>query len=120
MRRGNQWAKLIWLLVVLYMFFAVGRLVYKNFQLNREESSLRNEIVALENEIQHLENQIIYFQSEAYKEKMLRARLNLKKEGERVIVIAPAPEVKEVVVEESNAKKTNPEKWAEYFIGPNR
>lgn len=116
MKRGNPWVKLVWLIVVLYMLFTVGRLAYKNYQLNRQESELEADVVALQVEIQDLKNQIVYYQSDSYKEKMLRAKLGLKKEGEEVVVITPEPEVEEVVIETEDSKKSNPEKWMSYFF----
>ncbi len=118
MRRGNKWVKLIWLTIAFYTLFTFGRLAYRNYQLNQEELGLKSEIAALQNEIQHLKNQIVYFQSDSYREKMIRAKLNLKKEGESVVVIPPDPETEEVEVEEEEmAEKTNPEKWLSYFFG---
>lgn len=116
MRRGKSWAKYFWFAIVLYMLFTVGRLAYKNYQLNLQEAQLSSDIVALENEIQDLKNNIVYFQSDEYKDKMLRARLNLKKEGEEVVVITPSP-VAEVVTEEVELPKTNPQRWLWYFFG---
>lgn len=117
MRRGNPWVKFAWLIVVLYVVFTVGRLAYKNYQLGVQESGLETDIVMLQNEIQDLKNQVIYYQSDSYKEKMLRAKLNLKKEGEEVVVITPGPEVEEVVAVDEYANKTNPQKWMDYFFG---
>jgi hypothetical protein len=98
------------------MFFTVGRLAYRNYELNQEETELRSGIVALENEIQDLKNKIVYYQSDSYKEKMLRARLNLKKEDEEVVVITPEPEVEEVFASEDADPKNNPQKWLVYFF----
>lgn len=117
MKRGNPWVKVLWLVLIFYGFFAIGRLAYRNYQLNREEEELRASIVSLENEIQDLKNKIVYFQSDAYKEKMLRAKLNLKKEGEQVVVIMPEPEVEQVSADEDKNKRNNPQKWSHYFFG---
>ena len=116
MRRGTPWAKWLWLALVLYMSYTVGRLAYKNYQFNLEEMKLKEEISVLENDIQTLKNQIIYFQSDSYKEKMLRAKLNLQKEGEQVVVITPEPKAQEVKIQ-TDEKLTNPEKWYRYFFG---
>lgn len=116
MKRGNPWVRFVWLIVVLYMLFTVGRLAYKNYQLNMEESALEADIIVLQNEIQDLRNQVVYYQSDSYKEKMLRAKLGLKKEGESVVVITPEPEVEEVVMETEDSKKRNPQKWLDYFF----
>lgn len=117
MNRGKSWAKYLWLGLALYMLFLVGRLAYRNYQLNLKEARLRADIISLENEIQDLNNNIVYYQSDDYKDKMLRARLNLKKEGEEVVVITPPPEAEVVAVSEPKLPKNNPERWLWYFFG---
>jgi cell division protein FtsB len=99
------------------MLLMVGRLAYKNYQLNLEEARLNSDISSLENEIQDLRNKIVYFQSDSYKEKMIRAKLNLQKEGEEVVVITPSPVAEEVSEEEVDLPKNNPQKWLWYFFG---
>lgn len=116
MRRGNAWVRYFWLGIILYMAFSAGRLTYKNYQLNMEEAKLKEEVAVLENEIQDLKNKIIYYQSDSYKEKMLRAKLNLQKEGEKVVVITPEPKA-EATEEELKDNRTNPQKWWDYFFG---
>jgi len=97
--------------------YAVGKLAYKNYTLNVQELKLKEEISILENEIQSLENQIVYFQSDSYKEKMIRAKLNLQKEGENVVVIQPEPKMEEVTENSNMLKRSNAEKWWDYLIG---
>lgn len=116
MQRGNQWSRILWTCLVLYMMYTVGRLSFKNYKLNVEENKLRSDIVTLENEIQDLKNNIVYYQSDSYKEKMLRAKLNMQKEGEKVVVITPEPKVEEVP-DQKNNNLTNPQKWWRYFFG---
>lgn len=116
MQRGNRWSRWLWTALVLYMMFMVGRLSFKNYQLNLEESKLKADVSSLENEIQDLKNNIVYYQSDSYKEKMLRAKLNMQKEGEKVVVITPEPKVEEVP-DSKKENLTNPEKWWRYFFG---
>lgn len=116
MRRGNSWAKYFWLAIVLYMMYTVGRLAWKNHQLNLEEMKLRQDVAVLENEIQDLKNKIVYYQSDSYKEKMIRAKLNMQKEGEKVVVITPEAKVEEIP-EKERRKLSNPDKWWVYFFG---
>lgn len=115
MRRGSTWVKYFWLAIIFYMMFTAGRLAYRNYRLNLEEAELRHEISQLEVEIQDLKNKIVYYQSDSYKEKMLRAKLNLQKKGEKVVVITPEPKA-EIVEEKQADKRTNPEKWWDYFF----
>lgn len=117
MKRGNPWVKYVWLAVIVYIMFTVGKLAYKNYQLSNKENNLRGDIATLENEVQDLKNQIVYFQSDSYKEKMLRAKLNMQKEGERVVVITSEPKIEQAPEPEPKKKLTNPEKWWNYFIG---
>lgn len=115
MRRGNTWVKYVWLGIILYMGFTAGRLAYRNYQFNLEEAKLEQEIAALELEIQDLNNKIVYYQSYSYKEKMLRAKQNLQKPGEKVVVVTPDPKAtseEESVVD----RRTPPQRWWDYFF----
>lgn len=118
MRRGNSWTKYVWFALVLYMLFSVGRLAFKNYQLNQEEANLRKDVAVLQSEIATLKHQIVYYQSDSYREKMLRSKLNLQKPGEKVVVITPPPAIQEVT-DEKDKNLTNPQKWLKYFFGPN-
>ncbi len=116
MRRGNSGVKYFWLAVVLYIIFSVGRLAYKNYQLNLEEANLKQDVAQLQVEIQQLKNQIVYFQSDSYKDKMIRSKLNMQKEGEKVVVIPESPKITEVS-DKSKEKLNNPQRWMRYFFG---
>lgn len=117
MRRGNTWVRWFWLVIVVYMMYTVGRLAYRNYQLNVEEARLRSDVAALQNDIQHLNNQIVYFQSDSYKEKMMRQKLNLQKEGEKVVVIAPEEKIAVEIEKKEERKVSNPQAWWDYFVG---
>ena len=117
MRRGNTWARWIWLAIVVYMMYTVGRLAYRNYQLNVQELQLKNDVTQLENDIQTLNYQIVYYQSDSYKEKMLLEKLNLQKSGEKVVAInQQSPEL----LQAAPAKKTkisNPTAWWDFLVG---
>ena len=117
MRRGNTWVRWIWLAIVVYMMYTVGRLAYRNYQLNVEEAQLKSDVATLQNDIQHLRNQIVYFQSDSYKEKMQREKLNLQKPGEKVVVIAPEPKIEAPKDSKSTRTVSNPQAWWDYFVG---
>jgi cell division protein FtsB len=117
MRRGNTWARWLWLAVVIYMMYTVGRLAYRNYQLNVEEAQLKSDVSTLQVDIQHLRNQIVYFQSTSYKEKMLREKLNMQKEGEKVVVITPEPKLDASTDTKKTIKISNPEAWWDYLVG---
>jgi cell division protein FtsB len=117
MKRGNTWARWLWLAVVIYMMYTVGRLAYRNYQLNVEEAQLKSDVSTLQVDIQHLKNQIVYFQSDSYKEKMLREKLNLQKAGEKVVVITPEPSLAVSETTKKTIKVSNSEAWWDYLVG---
>jgi cell division protein FtsB len=117
MQRGNKWARWIWLAIVVYMMYTVGRLAYKNYQLNVEEAQLKQDVASLQVDIQHLRNQIVYFQSDSYKEKMLREKMNMQKPGEKVVVIKAEPKIEVAAVSTKKRNLSNPESWWDYLVG---
>lgn len=100
------------------MMYTVGRLAYKNYTLNVQEMKLRSDVATLQVDIQNLKNQIVYFQSDSYKEKMQREKLNLQKPGEKVVVITPEPKLAEGNADQKQKNTgSNPQEWWSYLIG---
>lgn len=98
--------------------YTVGRLAYRNYQQNVQEMKLRSDVATLQVDIQNLKNQIVYFQSDSYKEKMQREKLNLQKPGEKVVVITPEPKLAEGNTDQKQKNTgSNPQQWWSYLIG---
>lgn len=96
------------------MFFVVGKTSYQNYKINKKIEGLRNDIVTLEQDNKNLTQDIEYFKTSAYKEKVARQRLGLKKPDEKVIVIVPS---KEGEKEKDKAKELpNLQKWWNFFF----
>jgi cell division protein FtsB len=120
-------------LALIWLTLGVGRESYRKYQLTKEINTLKSEIARLEGTNQQLANLIEYFQQESYLEKEARLKLNLKKPGEKVVVMSESSIPGQV--EESNLQPTeefqSPEfvqeeekeesnwwKWWEYFFAP--
>ena len=71
----------------------------------------------LEKSSAELEDLVAYFQTEDYKEKELRKRLNLQKEGEHVVVLPENPEATSSTALQSNQFEKNWIAWWNYFFG---
>ena len=88
----------------LVIFEVIGFLLITNFERNKKRSELNLRIENLENEIEILERKkqelsagISQIPTEEYLEKEARERFNLKKPGEKLVVVLPPEEsVKEV------------------------
>ena len=73
-----------------------------------------------------LNQMLSYFDSQAYLEKEAKDKLNLKKEGESVVIVPEAPTDQSIVVEENKLEETtqaiepanenNLIKWWKFFF----
>ncbi len=112
------------ILALIGLVISLGRESYRKYQLTKEINGLKSEIGRLAGENQQMADLMEYFQEGSYLEKEARLKLNLKKPGEKVIVISQpaAAEVDERIMaeiqDEVNNETTNFWKWWEHFFTP--
>lgn len=92
----------IWLSLVLVKAF------YKKNQLDREIGALKQEIEKLDSQGQELNQLLAYFNSESYLEKEAKDKLNLKKEGESVVMVQGALSAETVPADGAQAPAAAP------------
>jgi cell division protein FtsL len=104
---------------VLSIGISAARLTYRRFRIAREVDRVEAEIAALERERAALEQSRSAADDIAMIERAARELLNLKREGEKVVVLLPSSDVPkdEEQSQESPKKEGNLEKWWEYFFG---
>ena len=106
-------------LIVLYMFFVVGRSIWINYNSNK---SLDNEVVKIEmlrDSITELEHQIAYYQTQSFREKEARAKLGYRAPGENTMIVPLDTEeekVADVGLGEVSVKTPNYVLWWKYFF----
>jgi len=83
----NNSTKVIILLVIIYIFFNIGKSIYKNWQVNQRNEKIKNEISALTDANESLKKEITYFQTQEFKELEARKKLGLKKPDEKLVLI---------------------------------
>ena len=105
-------------LFLIGIIVAFGREGYGNYQLNKEITDLKKEIESLKENNEELSNLVDYYNSEKSLEEEARLKLNLMKEGEKLVIIS----TEEKAVSGSpplsnNGKKqfSNLDKWLEYL-----
>lgn len=113
----NVWTKIFIVLLVGYLFFAVGRVIYQSYQVNGEIENLKKEIENLREQNNQYREKILYYQSPSYRERIARERMGLQKPGEEVIVILPEEKPKEDEEKKMTDNLPNYIKWWNYFFG---
>ncbi|KKS69934.1 MAG: hypothetical protein UV40_C0010G0008 [Parcubacteria group bacterium GW2011_GWA1_42_7] len=122
---------LLFLLLLIFIWFGLQlvRLTYKRHELNKEINNLKSEVERLEKSSGDLSQLMNYFNSADFLEREAKEKLNLKKEGENVVVVPEAAIVQRInqesqtdsaKAEDKEEKKEedgNPVKWWKYFFG---
>jgi cell division protein FtsB len=104
----------------------------KRIEVKNEIQKLKNDILIYENKNSQLDKLIKYLESDQYIEEQAKKNLNLKKEGEKVMVIKndskkdppeskinmPSQDIYGIggLNNEKAIKNTNPSKWVSYFL----
>lgn len=114
-------------LIIMTFLLAVstGRAIWRKYQIEREISALKNNISEIEKKNEELLARLDYFKSEENLEKEARIQLNVKRPGEKVVVIVGKENSSPVRNEKGNSaespadknKLSNPLKWWRYFFG---
>lgn len=75
------------LLAFVWLSLVLAKAFYKKRQMDQEISSLKTEIEKMDKKGQELNQLLSYFNSQSYLEKEAKDKLNLKKEGESVVMV---------------------------------
>jgi cell division protein FtsB len=75
------------LLLLIYASIACVKVIYKKHQMAEQNSQLRAQIVSLREENDRLGALKEFFSNKNFLEKEAKQRLNLKKEGEEVVIL---------------------------------
>ena len=116
---AGRWVVLVGIVILTGLGVALSREVMRKTKVRNEISQLEGDIYGLERRNEELRGLIDYFDSDAYKEREARAKLNVQRPGEKVIEVVQ-PEVRaETIATSSSAQQsaTNPTRWWLYLFG---
>lgn len=106
---------------IIYASLALARITWQNYKIDQKIIALNEELEKLSEENFELKNKIAYYKTNSYRERLAREKLNLQKPGEIVIVITPSSppssEKKPVSKNTEGDKRSNYQKWRDYFFG---
>ncbi|MFA7170064.1 MAG: septum formation initiator family protein [Candidatus Paceibacterota bacterium] len=110
-------------LLVLVVIFSLGsafsRELYREYKIKKEIDTLKTEIESMEKDNYELSQLLEYYQTDEYREAEARKRLNLKEEGEQVVMIDEkvlSAEDMAIKEEEQKNSVSNYIKWWNYFF----
>lgn len=111
-------AAFIALIIVFAMGSALVRELYREYKIKREINSLKAEIESMQKDNYELSQFLDYYQTDQYKEAEARRRLNLKAEGEKVVMIDNAQGNYEETQKTAQQADSIPNyrKWWNYFF----
>ncbi len=122
----SRWFIFLSLLAFIWLGLVLTKTVYKKYQLNQEIESLKVEIAKMDKKEQELTKLIDYLGSQDSLEKEAREKLNLKKEGESVLMVSETELAKELADssgqesaasrEKKLASENNLVKWWKFFF----
>jgi len=76
--------------ILLALVISIFQKLYYRYEIKGELDKLNTEIADLNKQKENLNQLVDYYKNESNLEKEARVRLNLKKEGEKVVIILPA------------------------------
>jgi len=104
--------------IFFLLIIALGRESYFNYQTNQEIKELQKKIENLQKDNVELAETEKYFQSEEFLEKEARLKLNLIRDGEKLIIVKEDEKnsVEEQSEEEKSESVSNFRNWWRYFF----
>lgn len=97
---------------------ALGRESYFNYQTNQEIKKLQQQIDELQKSNGDLAEMEKYFQSDEFLEKEAKLKLNLIRDGEKLIIVKQEENIAAAEVQKEETENiSNIKKWWLYFFG---
>ena len=104
--------------IFLALLFGIFQQFYYRYQVQKKLNELNAEVANYKNQQENLAKLIEYYQDSSNLENEARVRLNLKKEGEKVVIILPtATSTSEGQVSDNYQNMPNYKQWWYYFFG---
>ncbi|PIZ99750.1 MAG: hypothetical protein COX77_00730 [Candidatus Komeilibacteria bacterium CG_4_10_14_0_2_um_filter_37_10] len=111
------------LAIIIILFIAVAiKDIYRQRDLRGNLKNINQQLADLAQEKNDLANLLNYVQSNDFVEEEARTKLNMRKPGEKVIIISNTAQVKELlptpltVIDPSEQDGKNWQRWLDYFF----
>ena len=110
-----------WLLapILVAVMILAARIMVQKRDIDRQISNLEAQTDRIQRDNEELGDLIKYFSTSDFQEKQAREKLNLKKDGEYVVVLPPDEEVEAVATARNSDSRSNAKLWFDYFFNKN-
>jgi cell division protein FtsB len=119
----SRWFIILCLLVVVFFVYASLRDYYNQDDLRDDIEKLGEQIESLKTEQSDLQDTLAYVQSDDFVEIEARTKLNLRKPGEKIIIVSDSAALTELNETDSPGIKSlltpsesNYQRWWQYFF----
>lgn len=110
----------IFLVVVFVLGSALSKEIYRGYEIKKETEDLKTQINAMQKDNYELSQLIQYYQTDQYKEEAARQQLNLKSDGEKVVMInndnTNNAQAVQAATNQQKNDSPNYVKWWNYFF----
>jgi len=104
--------------IFIALLFGISQQFYYRYQVQKKINELNTEVANYKKQKEDLTKLIEYYQDPSNLENEARVRLNLKKEGEKVVIILPtASSTSENATSGNYENMPNYKQWWYYFFG---
>jgi cell division protein FtsB len=103
--------------IFLALMLGISQQIFDRYQVQKKLNELNAEVANYKKQQEDLTKLIEYYQDPSNLENEARVRLNLKKEGEKVVIILPtATSTSESATSNSDENMPNYKQWWYYFF----
>ena len=113
----TRWATALLGAMLILVMFVTAKLLLQKRAVDNEIAQLQAKADEIHKSNQEISELIKYFNTPEYAERQAREKLNLKKEGEHVVVLPKDSEDHAEVAGVSVETQSNSQKWFNYFFG---
>lgn len=113
---------LIGLILLVFVSIALGKEIYRRYQINQGIDELKQEVDSLERRNYELQALVDYLNTDSFKEIQARQNLGLQKKGEVAVAVEPGVAISSkdqgstFASSEETKKISSPKKWWNYFF----
>jgi cell division protein FtsB len=113
---------LVGMVVLIFVSIALGKEIYRRYQINQEINVVKQEIEELERKNHEMQALVDYLNTDSFKEIQARQNLGLQKEGEVAVAVEPGlpaddEDLSSTFESSENTEEiSNGKKWWKYFF----